>query len=241
MSWATGVTMATYISRLDRFFKRQNNVAFDKLALVPQDYYDIINAALDEIYQACFPQPEEWTVTTVAGTGSTNTGEIAMDGSSGNLSSEIGGIRRVDFSGEELPYHYFYPDQITLWLSGDTPGTPDGWYVKTVSGVNYLGLAADGVGISPDVAATVRVFGYRIPAAITATSGTVNIWRDLHELVLESMIVRMHDNLRQYDDAQYRRQNYVEPGMELLRKAMPGRLGRKASRRETYGPQDLLQ
>jgi hypothetical protein len=242
MSLTTGGTAGTIVTQILRFFQKHD--VFKARAFSSQDYYDMINEALDELYDDCYPVPEEFTVTTVVGTE-----KYPMDGeAAGHLSDEIAEVKGVSYNGAFLDYRYFYSEQVTPKAATDANGSPDGWVITEISGVRYLVLVADGVAIGSDSAVEVRVFGFRIPAAITALTSTGsairlerNRWGLVKWMVICSVYLAL-DGLTNEDLAKWAEfKRMVAEGKTRMREGTAARLGQNATQIDFRSADDVLE
>lgn len=230
-----GITIASVVSRIESSFRKTPE--YQTRNFQPAHIYAWTDLALQHIYRVCYPHSEEFTVETVV-----STEKYAMDGATGHLSAEIGEINRVDYDGAELSNRYLYPEQVTPKAATDEEGTPDGWAMANISEVRYLVLVANYVAIGAEAVVTVRVVGTRVPAAMAADpSGgcAIKLEADYLGVVLAFVKKEIFLDLQMFKAAEA----WESIGEKLLLEmkwTVPGRTGRKVTRRGSWGPEDLL-
>ncbi len=229
MPYASSQTADTIINLTKRFF--YNNQQFKNLGLLNQDYFDLINEAMEEIYQECGYQLDEFSINTVVGTC-----EYPIDGTENNFPNEIDLIFRVDYDGSPLSYQYKYPTEFIAPTSDDSNDTPDGWYEKWDGGKRYLGLSA-----KPDAVVVLKVFSSRIPALISLTTGVPALHVDFYSLIKKIVIRKVYVRMEQLENAKgYEILERIAENKAALKQTNKDRSGKRVTKIAVMGIHDIF-
>lgn len=229
MPYAASPTVATIIGAVEREFK--GNVQFAKLALVNQDYYDLINEAMDEMYGDTGFQPDIHTISTIV-----DQYEYPIDGSANNFPAEVDEIIRVDYDGAPLKFRFLYPEQIIEPSSDDIYSSSSGWYEKTDDGKRNLGLT-----FYPSEVVDLTIYTTRISVVVDATSDVPAVERDFFSLVKYIVVAKLARRIKDYELRNDIINSEIIPGKIRLAGVYKKRTGKNFDRITVPAPRDFMR